>query len=95
MIVDGGYQIQEVASILGVHRTTVWRWFQHKEMQKYYDRYEAKQIRKQFREIGRETRKEMEELQRKLDSSNPWEVNAAANAILNRYGKAFWEWLFM
>ena len=93
MIVDGDYKIQEVAYALGVHRTTVWRWFKHKEMERYFWRYEEKQMRKKFREIERQSEKGMEELQKKLDSPNPWEANAAANAILNRYGDWLREWL--
>lgn len=86
MIVDGGYKIQEVANILGVHRTTIWRWFQHNEMQRYYWRYEEKKIRKEYREIEKEAIAEAEELSKKLDSPNPWEANAAANLILHKYG---------
>lgn len=85
MIVDGGYKIQDVASILGVHRTTVWRWFQHREMQKYYDRYEKKKYKEVLRKWRLEARKEARDLEKMLDSSNPWEANAAAVKIMDTF----------
>lgn len=93
MLVDGDYHLQDVASILGVHRTTVWRWFQHSEMQRYFDRYYEKQMRNVIREARKAEEAKLKELTAKLDSDNPWEVNAAACAILNRYGDWLREWL--
>ena len=89
MMVDGDYAIQDIAAILGVHRTTVWRWFQHKEMQKYYDRYEAKKCKealRQWRQAARRAdQKEARDLERKLSSRNPWEANAAAVKIMDAF----------
>ena len=85
MLVDGGYLLQDVASILGVHRTTVWRWFQHSEMRKYFDRYYEKQMRDVIREAKKQEEARMKEIRVRLDSANPWEAYAAAVAVLDRY----------
>ncbi|MCR4886113.1 MAG: helix-turn-helix domain-containing protein [Clostridiales bacterium] len=93
MLVDGGYRLQEVAYALGVHRTTVWRWFRHTEMQKYFNRYQEKQFRKIARVMRNEEEARLKKLTAKLDSDNPWLANAAAIAILDRYGDWFKKWL--
>lgn len=41
-----GKKVREVAAIMGVHRTTLWRWFQHPELQTYAARYCESERRK-------------------------------------------------
>ena len=89
MLVDGEYPVQEVAAILGVHRTTVWRWFQHKEMRRYYERYADKQVNAELRKARRAAQKEAERLGKLLDSNNPTEAYGAAIKIIDSMG----DWL--
>lgn len=95
MLVDGEYPIQEVAATLGVHRTTIWRWFQHKEMQRYYGRYYDKKINAEMREIRREVErvweKRREKISEMLNSDNPAEVYATAIRVIDVWTTGVWK----
>lgn len=71
------YKVPEIAAELGVHRATLWRWWQHPEMQRYAEKYCTTQARRILsKSFGNR-------LCVRLDSTNPWERNAAAGRILD------------
>lgn len=78
-----GMKVSQIASELGVHRTTVWRWFQRKEVRQYYERLSERELRKICKRVHDQHMKLM-------NSDDPVEANAEANKVLNMY----WEFIF-
>ena len=68
---DGGYfYLQEVADKVGVHRTTLWRWWQHKEFRQYCERVRRRIVGKCWRQIQKENRAEIRKLQKGMQKYN-------------------------
>ncbi|MBR4908174.1 MAG: helix-turn-helix domain-containing protein [Acidaminococcaceae bacterium] len=80
-----GLKTPEIAAVLGIHRSTVWRWFQHEEMREY--------TQKVFRRNrGRALRKPMKNaLSEAVESGDHWRINAAANRILDHCHWVFFD----
>ena len=76
-----GKRMHEIASELGVHRTTVWRWFQRPNVQQYYARISESECRKILK-------RKLEKSQ--LYSDDPVKVNAEANRVLDMYLPFVW-----
>ena len=70
--------VHEIASELGVHRTTIWRWFQRPAVRQYYKRLSEREFRKICQRI-------YDRHMKLLNSDDPIKVNAEANIILDRY----------
>lgn len=70
------YKTREIAAELGVHRTTLWRWFQKPEMQEYYEKRFIYRIRRCIKATTKTLREQ-------LDSNNKWEANKAACALMD------------
>lgn len=70
------YKTREIAAELGIHRTTLWRWFQKPEMQAYYDA----RFRKRMKRRVRATIRRLEKL---MDCDDKEISYNAANAILD------------
>lgn len=73
-----GMSVPQIASELGFHRTTVWRWFQRPAVQQYYERLSEREIRKICKRVHDQHMKLM-------NSDDPIEANAEANKVLDRY----------
>lgn len=82
--------VQEVADRVGVHRSTLWRWLQHREFQQYYNRvrraavakvmpeYRARMkalVRPIVREMHEAERREMRERERRWIAEHNAEKN--------------------
>ena len=80
-----GYTKQAIAFAMGVHRTTVQRWFQHEEVYAYSDKCLDRIIRAKTREIKREAERKSKEILKKLDSLSGYALLAYANKILDRF----------
>ena len=91
----GGYKIQDVASALGVHRSTLWRWYQHEEMRRYHDWYIRQQMGIMRWKMQDKAEKKAQEIREKLRNGNPVEVNALANDVLDGkiFGVSLMSWL--
>lgn len=72
-----GYKVHEIAATLGVHRATLWRWWQHPDMRAYAEKYTTTQARRIINKAFGE------ELSARLESPDPWERNEAAGRILD------------
>lgn len=68
--------IPEIAEILGVHRSTVWRWFQHQELVKYASWYFNT-------ENGKYLAKARINWLSELDDPDPWKAQRAAVRVLD------------
>ena len=72
-----GHKVKEIARMLGVHRTTLWRWFQHPEVVAYAQRY-----------FDRETRRILSkpyEFETALDSSDAQTAQRAALHVMDLF----------
>lgn len=57
--------MQEVADRVGVHRSTLWRWLQHREFQRYCERARCAAVAEAMKDIEREAREMRREILRK------------------------------
>lgn len=71
-----GLKTYEVAAALGVHRATLWRWWQREDMQRYALAYWEKERRK-ILDQGRE------DCVRMIDSNDPLEAQRAALRVID------------
>ena len=72
-----GHKVKEIARMLNVHRTTLWRWFQHPEIAAYAQRY-----------FDRETRRILSrpyEFEMALDSSDAQTAQRAALHVMDLF----------
>lgn len=72
-----GERVGDIASAVGVHRSTLWRWFRRPEMQRYAKGYFTRRARQL---LGGHARHGLLD---QLDSHNPWEALAAAERLLD------------
>lgn len=77
-----GKKVHEVAVILGVHRTTIWRWWQHPEMEKWARWYFATETGKYLTKVEEQTLSQ-------LDDPDPLKAQRAAIRVLDAYS---WMW---
>ena len=73
-----GMKVSQIASELGFHRTTIWRWFQRPAVRQYYKRLSE-------REFRRICKQEYDKHMKLINSDDPIEANAEANKVLDRY----------
>lgn len=59
---EGFLSLQDVADKVGVHRSTLWRWWQHKEFRQYCDKVRRQIIRELMRENRKQMRAEIKEM---------------------------------
>lgn len=71
-----GERVGDIAAV-GVHRSTLWRWFRRPEMQRYAQGYYARRTRQL---LGSYARRGMID---PLDSADPREALAAAERVLD------------
>lgn len=71
-----GYKTYEIASMLGIHRVTLWRWWQRADVQEYALRYWQRQSAR-ILEAGRNRYLDL------LDSSDPLETQKAALEVID------------
>lgn len=57
--------MQEVADRVGVHRSTLWRWLQHREFQRLCERVRCAAVAEAMKDIEREAREMRREILRK------------------------------
>ena len=75
--------VPQIASELGVHRTTVWRWFQRPAVRQYYERLSDREFRKILQ-------REFDKSMSVIDSDDPIKANAEANRVLDMYLPYVW-----
>lgn len=80
-----GERVGDIAATIGVHRSTLWRWFRRPEMQRYAQGYFARRTRQL---LGRQAQRGLLD---RLDSHNPWEALAAAERVLDALGDWLWQ----
>ena len=61
-----GHTVQEVADRVGVHRTTIWRWYQHKEMIAHQEKVNRRGLAEWWKKTRKEWREQEKEYQRRL-----------------------------
>lgn len=71
-----GMKVHEVAQAIGVHRTTLWRWYHRPEMIRYTERYFEQENKRLFSRCIRK-------LNAELDSKNPNKSYQAALKIID------------
>lgn len=72
-----GERVGDIAAAVGVHRSTLWRWFRRPEMQRYAQGYFARRTRQL---LGSHARRGLLD---RLDSPDSWEALAAAERLLD------------
>ena len=66
ILAEGSYcSIQEAADLMGVHRSTLWRWWQHPEFQRYCERIRRAAVAAAMKEARKETQAVRRELRKK------------------------------
>lgn len=80
-----GERVGDIAAAVGVHRSTLWRWFRRPEMQRYAQGYYARRTRQL---LGSNARRVMID---PLDSPDPREALAAAERVLDALGDWLWQ----
>ena len=75
-----GERVGDIAAAVGVHRSTLWRWFRRPEMQRYAQGYYARRTRQLLGSHARHG------LLDQLDSPDSWEALAAAERVLDALG---------
>lgn len=80
-----GERVGDIAAAVGVHRSTLWRWFRRPEMQRYAQGYFARRTRQL---LGSHARRRMID---PLDSPDPREALAAAERVLDALGDWLWQ----
>lgn len=63
---EGFLSLQEVADEVGVHRSTLWRWWQHKEFRQYCEKVRRKVVGDLMREIKKQLRAERMEIEKRI-----------------------------
>lgn len=76
-----GKKTREVAALVGVHRTTLWRWWQHEEMWECSEKVWDARKRKILASC-----RFVEPLAAELEDPDPFKAQAAACRILDKYG---------
>ena len=72
-----GHKVKEIARMLNVHRTTLWRWFQHPEVAAYAQRYFDRETRRIFAKPF--------EFETALDSSDAQTAQRAALHVMDLF----------
>ena len=75
-----GERVGDIAAAVGVHRSTLWRWFRRPEMQRYAKGDFARRTRQL---LGRQAQRGLLD---RLDSPDSWEALAAAERVLDALG---------
>ena len=73
-----GYRVWQIASLLQVNRSTVWRWYQRQDLRQYAESL--------FRQNDEELAEQLaEEKFRIINGSDKKKANEMANRLLDRY----------
>ena len=82
-------RINDIAAVLGVHRTTIWRWQQKREFRKEWLRIDRNWRRKLVR---REAKIQAQEEAYWAEESEKWKkkLDEESNKIVSRPGKAWY-----
>lgn len=84
---DGGYYtLQEVADRVGVHRVTLWRWWQRPEFRQLCEKERRQAVAEVKRQARAKWDRELRSLSDKLNSTDGSEALNAADSILDKWG---------
>lgn len=75
-----GCKVKEIAAMLHVHRSTLWRWWQRPEMRRYCERYCKRETARIFAAPN--------PLLEELNSPDPWKAERTAVRIIDLYSWA-------
>ena len=73
-----GYKVGQIASILQVHRSTIWRWYQNQDLRRYRERLVERECKKLAEKMFPET-KEI------INGADGKRANKVINNLLDLY----------
>lgn len=84
-----GHSINQISAEIGVHRTTIWRWYKNPELIKYGQRY----FQTQNNKIRRRNRKSryQKQIERDLAGTDEMIANETANRVMDMATWAFFD----